>query len=89
MSFQEESGRFFFHFREVFEKCIEYIGKFLIYFREFFNFCQKVLLFLKNFYQFYSLFPGVSLMITCMHKDVEGQVVVRLYDACFVAWGIR
>ena len=25
MSFKEESGRFFFHFREVFEKCIEYI----------------------------------------------------------------
>ena len=36
MSLKEESGRFFFHFREVFEKCIEYIGKFLIHFREIF-----------------------------------------------------
>ena len=45
MTFKEESGRFFFHFREVFEKCIEYIGKFLIHFREILNFCQKVVLF--------------------------------------------
>ena len=35
MSWKEESGRFVFHFREVFEKCIEHIGKFLIHFREF------------------------------------------------------
>ena len=39
MSLKEESGRFFFHFREIFEKCIEYIGKFLIHFREILNFC--------------------------------------------------
>ena len=63
MTFEEESGRFFFHFREVFEKCIEYIGKFLIHFREILNFCQKVVFFIKNFYQFYGSFPGVSLMM--------------------------
>ena len=28
------SGRFFFHFREVFGKCIEYIRKFLVHIRE-------------------------------------------------------
>ena len=39
MSLGQESGRFFFHFREIFEKCIEYIGKFLIHFREILNFC--------------------------------------------------
>ena len=27
ISFDRESGRFSFHFREVFQKCIEYIGK--------------------------------------------------------------
>ena len=78
MSFKEESGRFFFHFREIFEKCIEYIGKFLIHFREILNFCQKVVLFLKNFHQFYGSFPGVSLMMrevshvwrcTCCHGN--------------------
>ena len=34
MSLKVESGRFFFHFREVFEKCIDYIAKFLVHFRE-------------------------------------------------------
>ena len=34
MSLKVASGRFFFHFREVFEKCIGYIGKFLVHFRE-------------------------------------------------------
>ena len=34
MSLKPESGRFFLHFREIFEKCKVYIGKFLIYFRE-------------------------------------------------------
>ena len=34
MSLKVTSGRFFFHFREVFGKCIEYIGKFLVHFRE-------------------------------------------------------
>ena len=40
MSLKEASGRFFFHFREVFGKCIdlEYIGKFLIHFKEILNF---------------------------------------------------
>ena len=49
--------------REVFEKCIEHTGKFLTHFREIMNFCQKVVLFFKNFYQFYGSFPGVSLMM--------------------------
>ena len=34
MSLKVASGRFFFHFREVFEKSIDYIGKFLVHFRE-------------------------------------------------------
>ena len=38
MSLKVESGSFLFRFREIFEKCIEYIGKFLIHFREILNF---------------------------------------------------
>ena len=34
INFEEASGRFFFHFLEVFEKCIEYIRIFFIHFRE-------------------------------------------------------
>ena len=62
MSLKEESGRFFFHFREIFEKCIEHV-KFLIHFREILNFCLKRGTFSKNFYQFNGSFPGVSLMM--------------------------
>ena len=39
MSLKDESRRRIFHFGEIFEKCIEYVGKFLIHFRE--NFCYK------------------------------------------------
>ena len=49
--------------REIFEKCIEYIGKILIHFREVLNFCLKSGTFEENFYQFYGSFPGVSLMM--------------------------
>ena len=35
----------FFHFREVFENCIEYIGNFLIHFREILNFVRKTCIF--------------------------------------------
>ena len=42
MSLKVASGRFFFHFREVFEKCIDYIGKFLVHFREVLKFLEKV-----------------------------------------------
>ena len=34
INFKKASGRFFFHFLEVFEKCVEYIGIFFIHFRE-------------------------------------------------------
>ena len=34
MTLKRESGRFVLHFREVFRKCIKYIGKFLVHFRE-------------------------------------------------------
>ena len=34
INFKEASGRFFFHFLEVFEKCIEYIRIFFIHFLE-------------------------------------------------------
>ena len=34
INFKEASGRFFFHFLEVFEKCIEYIRIIFIHFRE-------------------------------------------------------
>ena len=76
MSLKEESGRFFFHFREIFEKCIEYIVKFLIHFREilYMYFGLKRGTFSKNFNQFYGSFPGVSLDdeggITCMCTDL-------------------
>ena len=36
--FKEASGRFLFHFLEVFEKCIEYIRIFFIHFREILTF---------------------------------------------------
>ena len=38
ISYKRASGRFSFHFREVFQKCIEYIGKFLIQMREILKF---------------------------------------------------
>ena len=34
ISVKRAPGRFSFHFREVYQKCIEYIGKFLIQMRE-------------------------------------------------------
>ena len=42
ISFKRESGRFSYHFREVFQKCKEYIGKLLIHIREIFQFCKKL-----------------------------------------------
>ena len=45
INFKEASGRFFFHFLEVFEKCIEYIRIFSIHFREISNFWLKVIYF--------------------------------------------
>ena len=41
INFKEASGRFFFHFLEVFEKCIEYIRILFIYFLEIQNFGKK------------------------------------------------
>ena len=57
------SGRFFFHFREVFEKCIDNIGKFLVHFKEVLEFSSKRGVFYTNFRSFYCSFPGVSLMM--------------------------
>ena len=34
INFKEASGRFFFHFLDVFEKCIEYMRIYLIHFLE-------------------------------------------------------
>ena len=41
ISFKRASGRFSFHFREVYQKCIEYIGKFLIQMREIWKIAKK------------------------------------------------
>ena len=41
INFKEASGRFFFHFLEVFEKCIEYIRIFFIHFLEIFKILVK------------------------------------------------
>ena len=41
INFKEASGRFFFHFLEVFEKCIEHIRIFFIHFLEISNFGKK------------------------------------------------
>ena len=38
MSLKVASGRFFFYFREVFEKCIRYIGKLMVHLREILTF---------------------------------------------------
>ena len=42
ISLERESGRFSFHFRKVFQKCIEYIGRLLIHFREISYFSKKL-----------------------------------------------
>ena len=41
ISLKRASGRFSFHFREVYQKCIEYIGKFIIQKRKILNFGKK------------------------------------------------
>ena len=48
MSLKEASGRFFIHFRDDFEKYIDYIEKFLVHFREILNFHEKVVSFRRN-----------------------------------------
>ena len=58
INFKEASGRFFFHFLEVFEKSIKYIRIFFISGR-FQNFGTKCYILEK----FYGSFPGVSRMI--------------------------
>ena len=49
INFKEASGRFFFHFMEVFEKHIECIRIFFIHFREISKFWQRSDTFYKNF----------------------------------------
>ena len=46
---KEESGKFLFHFKEIFEKCIEYIGKILDSFQGGFEFLLKTWYNLKEF----------------------------------------
>ena len=45
INFKEASGRVFFHFLEVFEKCIEYIRIFFIHFGEISKFWEEVICF--------------------------------------------
>ena len=75
---KEESGRFFFHFREIFEKCIEYNRKFKIpdsFQGDFeFFFKKKVVYFRRIFPNFKAL--SWSLLddeggITCMHNIID------------------
>ena len=42
INFKEASGRFFYHFQEVVENCIEYIRIFFIHFREISKFWSEV-----------------------------------------------
>ena len=64
MSLKEESGRFFFHFREIFGKCIEHVyRKISDSFQGDFEFLLKKWYILEEFCQFYDSFPGVSLMM--------------------------
>ena len=67
MSLKWASGRFFLHFREIFEKCIEYIGKFLVHFREILNFCEKVV-------HFRQILPLISWSL----PDEEGGITCML-----------
>ena len=67
MSLKWASGRFFLHFREIFEKCIEYIGKFLVHFREILNFCEKVV-------HFRQILPFISWSL----PDDEGGITCML-----------
>ena len=71
MSLKEKSGRFFFHFREIFEKCIDYIGKFLIHFREILNFCLKVVHIEENFQLISWSLPDDEGGITCMVETTQ------------------
>ena len=41
ISFNGASGRFSFHFREVYQKCVEYIETFFIQMRDILNFGKK------------------------------------------------
>ena len=68
MSLKWASGRFFLHFREIFEKCIEYIGKFLVHFREILNFCEKVVHFRQILPLISWSLPDDEGGITCMNK---------------------
>ena len=66
LSLKWASGRFFLHFREIFEKCIEYIGKFLVHFREIVNFCEKVVHFRQILPLISWSLPDDEGGITCM-----------------------
>ena len=69
MSLKEASWRFFFHFREAFEKCIEYIGKFMVHFWEILNFHEKLVSFRRTLALFTAhrrRLPDDEGGITCM-----------------------
>ena len=58
INFKEASGRFFFHFLELFEKCIEYIRIFFIHFPGDFKILVKSDIFQKNFKAHFLESPG-------------------------------
>ena len=61
---KRESGKFSFHFWDVFQKFIDYIGKLLIRFRDISKFCKKFYVLDK----FKGSCQGVSLTIReCSH----------------------
>ena len=66
MSLKWASGRFSLHFREIFEKCIEYVGKFLVHFREILNFCEKVVHFRRILPLISWSLPDDEGGVTCM-----------------------
>ena len=70
INFKEASGRFFFHFLEVFEKCIEYIRIFFIHFLEIQNFGKKVIYFRRILWLIYWSLQDDQGGITCMQRRI-------------------
>ena len=75
MTLKEASGRFFFHFREVFEKCIDYIGKFLVHFLEIFDFGLKLVYFRRILGLISWSLPDDQGGITCMEKRIRSFTI--------------
>ena len=76
ISFKRTSGRFSFHFREVYQKCIEYIGKFLIQMRKIWNFAKKWYVLEEILGLIVGSLPEDQGRFTCMH-NIHGNIQLK------------